>query len=63
MRITDIPTKCGQCGWAGTIYDCEPDDDGCLTCPDCSERIIIVSDIFETGEHHASQEMESVSDC
>lgn len=36
MRITDYPCKC-ECGWTGTVWDCEPDidGDGSLGCPVC----------------------------
>jgi hypothetical protein len=40
MKITEVPCKC-ECGWAGTVWDCEPDidGDGSLGCPVC-ERVV-----------------------
>jgi hypothetical protein len=33
--ITSAPLTCPNCGWTGVVGDCEPDDDGCLLCPEC----------------------------
>jgi hypothetical protein len=43
-RITDQPCQCLQCGWIGTVWDCEGDidDDGSLGCPECLAIIEVV---------------------
>ena len=39
-KITDVEALCSNCGWKGTVGDCEPDDDGSLICPNCGGEII-----------------------
>jgi hypothetical protein len=42
--ITEIEAKC-DCGWIGTVWDCETDDDdGSLKCPECLKIIEIIID-------------------
>lgn len=40
MKITEVPCKC-ECGWTGTVWDCEPDIDGngSLGCPKCGKVV------------------------
>lgn len=39
--ILDVKAKCKNCKWIGTVKDCEPDDDGELTCPKCLTIIVV----------------------
>ena len=34
QSIGDVKCAC-LCGWSGKVYDCDPDDDGSLLCPEC----------------------------
>ena len=38
MKITEVVVRC-QCGWKGTVEDCEPGDDGQLLCPECASDV------------------------
>jgi len=39
-RITDVETLCTKCGWMGTVFDCEPDNDGSPCCPECDAVVV-----------------------
>jgi len=43
MVITDMKARC-DCGWEGTVGECEPDDDGDgdLLCPECLKLATII---------------------
>lgn len=39
--ILAIPCDCRRCLWDGVTGDCEADDEGCLVCPICYDRVVI----------------------
>lgn len=43
--ITEQRCECLNCGWSGTVWDCEADvdEDGSLGCPVCLEIIEVVN--------------------
>jgi hypothetical protein len=50
-KIRDLPSigdqvcLCSNCGWMGTVYDCESDidGDGSLGCPECETVIVVIA--------------------
>ena len=50
MGAIEVKMRCNNCGWQGTVGDCNPGDDGQLLCPDChSYRIYNVIEDKEDG--------------
>lgn len=39
--ITAVPASCSDCSWLGTVGECEPNEDGELTCPQCRELLVV----------------------
>jgi hypothetical protein len=42
ISILDVTVVCPECGWYGTVRDCESDvdGDGELGCPDCLSVVV-----------------------